>query len=51
MHIQPHSQALEERGDTSPALFGIEKKCQDFGKKGPGCVHLWVKFAIQYVVL
>ena len=25
--------------------------CSDFGKKGPDCVHLWVKFSIQNVVL
>ena len=29
----------------------IEKKCPDFRKKGPDCVHLYVKFTIQNVVL
>ena len=37
--------------ETSPALFKIEKKCPDFEKKGPDCVHFWVKFPIQNVVL
>ena len=27
------------------------KKCSDFGKKGPDCVHLRVKLSIQNVVL
>ena len=34
-----------------PSLFWNQKKCLDFGKKGPDCVHLQVKFAIQNVVL
>ena len=38
-------------GKASPALFENRKKCPDFGKKGPDCVHLWVKFSIQNVVL
>ena len=33
MHIQPHPQALEERGDTSPALFGIEKSVKILERK------------------
>ena len=36
-----------ERGD----LFENRKKCPDFGKKGPDCDHLWVKFSIQNIVL
>ena len=32
------------RGEASPALFWKPKKC-------PDCVHLWVKFSIQNVVL
>ena len=51
MHIQPHSQALEERGGTSPALFENRKKYPDFGKKDPDCAHLCVKLSIQNVVL
>ena len=35
----------------SPALFDNRKKCLDFGKKGPDCVHLWVKFCIQSILL
>ena len=31
---------LGGRGETSPALFENRKKCPDFGKKGPDCVHL-----------
>ena len=33
------------------APFWKSKKDPDFGKKGPDCVHLWVKFAIQKVYL
>ena len=52
MHIHPHSQARNQgRGEASPALFENRKNCLDFGKKGPGCVNLWVKFFIQNVVL
>ena len=37
----------------SPPLVFLEdqKKCPNFGKKGPNCVNLWVKFFIQNVVL
>ena len=35
-----------------PLIFlKIEKMCPDFWKKGPDCVHLWIKFSIQNVVL
>ena len=52
MHIHPHSQARNQgRGEASPALFENRKNCLDFGKKGPSCVNLWVKFFIQKVVL
>ena len=54
MNIQPHSQARKEgrgrREETSSTLFEIKKKCLDFGKKGPDCVHLWLKFSIQNIV-
>ena len=41
---------LGARGIASPALFEHQKK-SDFWKKSPDCVHLWVKFFIQNVVL
>ena len=31
---------LGGRGEASYALFKNRKKCPDFGKKGPDCVHL-----------
>ena len=34
-----------------PCLFENLKKCPDFGKKGPDCLHLWLKFSIQNVAL
>ena len=35
-------------GGRPPLSFSEnQKKCPDFGKKGPNCVHLWVKFSIQ----
>ena len=43
MLIQPHSPTLWE---ASPARF---KKLPDFGIKGPGCVHLWVKSSIRNI--
>ena len=52
MHIHPHSQATSKQGGGHPCTFlKIKKKSTDFGKKGPDCVHLWVKFYIQNVVL
>ena len=30
-----------------PAHFENRKKGTDFGKKGPDCIHVWVKFSIQ----
>ena len=32
-------------------FFENKKKCPDFPKKGPDCVHPYVKFIIQNVVL
>ena len=48
MHIQSHS--LEGNWDL-PCSFWNPKKCPDFGKNGPDCVHLWIKFTIYNVVL
>ena len=39
-----------ERGGL-PCSFENRKKCPDFGKEGPYCVHLWDKFSIENVVL
>ena len=39
------------REEASSTLFENGKKCPDFGKKGLDCVHLWVEFSIQNVVL
>ena len=36
---------------ASPALFENRKKCPDFGKKGPDCIHVGVKFSIQNINL
>ena len=35
---------------TFPLLF-LKKKCLDFGKKYPGCVHTWVQFLISNAAL
>ena len=59
MHIQPHLQAWNYGGGggggggcRSPLpCFENQKKCSDFGKKDPDCVHLWVTFSIQNVTL
>ena len=45
-----HWHATREEWEASPALFKNRRKCPDFLKKGPDCVHLWVKFSIQNVV-
>ena len=42
---------LGKRGEASTALFENQKKCPDFGKKGPDCINHWVKFSVQNVVL
>ena len=42
---------IKMRGETSPNLFENRKWCPDFGKKGPGCVHLWANFPIQNTIL
>ena len=40
------------RGEASPAVFQKSKKrCPDFRRKGLHCVHPYVKFTIQNVVL
>ena len=39
-------------GGRSPLpFFENLKKCPDFGKKGPNCVHPWVESSIQNVIL
>ena len=42
--------ATRVRGEVSPTHCENRKKCPDFGKKGPNCVHIWVTFSIQNVV-
>ena len=32
-------------------FFENQKRCPDFGKKGSNCVHLWVNFSIENIVL
>ena len=40
------------KGARSPLPFlKAEKNSSDFGKKCPGCIHLWVKFVVQNSVL
>ena len=41
---------LSGRGRLPLPFFENWKKCLDFGKKGPDCVHLWAKLSIQNVV-
>ena len=51
MHIQTHS-GMKLGGSGRPPLPFLKiKKVPDFGKKSPDCVHLWIKFSIQNVVL
>ena len=38
-------------GRPPPPFFESRKKCPDFGKKRPDCVHPWVTFSIQNIVL
>ena len=48
---QTHRRAKEGEGRLPLSLFENRKKCSDFGKKGPHCVHLWVKCSISNEVL
>ena len=38
-------------GEASPTLYWKLKKVPWFWKKAPDCVHLWVKFFVQNVIL
>ena len=38
-------------GEASLVFSKNRKKCPDFGKKDPHCVHLQFKFSIQNIVL
>ena len=42
---------LAARGSSPLPFFENQKKCPDFGKKGPDSVYLCPKFSIQNVVL
>ena len=33
-------------GRSPLPFFESQKKCPDFGKRGPYSIHLWVKFSI-----
>ena len=48
-----HSSGAQLGGEEGPSLpfFENQKKCPDFGKKIPNCVHPWVESSIQNVVL
>ena len=50
MFSHNNSATRRERGGC-PAIFENRKKYPGFGKKGPDCVHFWVNFFIQNVVL
>ena len=49
----PKSNSGAQLGGERPPLpfFENRKKCPDFGRKGPNCVHPWVESSIQNVVL
>ena len=49
-YLKPEA-SHRERREASSALFENRQKCPDFIKKGPDCVHLWVKFSIENVNL
>ena len=49
--ILMHIQGLWHWLCSTLLLIEKTKKCQDFGKRGPDCVHLWGFFSIQMVVL
>ena len=42
---------LGRRGETCPAPFENKKSVLILEKRDPDCVHHWVKFSIQNVVL
>ena len=42
---------LGGRGRSPLLFFEDRKKCPDFGKKGPNCVHPWVESSIPNAVL
>ena len=37
----------EEEGRSPLPFLKVEKKCPDFRKKFPLCVHVWVKFSFK----
>ena len=42
-----HRRTTVGKKEASSAFFENWKKCIDFRKKGPDCVHLWVKLVKQ----
>ena len=53
IHIKAHTQARNQEGTKGlPSPFWkLKKRAMGLEKKGPDCVHFWVKFSIQNVVL
>ena len=51
VHSATHMHATKGKRGASPANFQNHKKSPDFGKKDPDCVHLWLEFFIQNVLL
>ena len=51
MDIDAYSATLTDRKWDLPCSFWNPEKCSDFGKNGPDCVHLRIKFTIYNVVL
>ena len=50
--LKPGAQLGREGGGRPPLpFFEYQKKCPDFAKKGPDCVHSYIIFTIQNVVL
>ena len=46
-----YRRATSGGGQVSPCTFlKIEKKCPDFGKMCPVCVHLWVEILINAIL-
>ena len=42
---------MEGRGTPHLPFFENRKKCPDFGRKGPDCIHLWANFSTLNVFL
>ena len=49
--VTHHRCATKGKRRGLSCYFSNREKCPDFRKKDPDCVHVWVKFSIQNVVL